>query len=51
MRELTEPDIGISMVRTDMLQHLRVQLQPDTCFGMVSGAHTYFMAADTPKEV
>eukprot|EP00955_Chlamydomonas_euryale_P109816 365958-Chlamydomonas_euryale.AAC.4 len=28
-----------------------VKLTPNTCFGLVSGSHTYFLAADTPEEV
>lgn len=27
-----------------------MKLKPDTCFGLVSGAHTYFLAADSPQE-
>jgi hypothetical protein len=34
-----------------VLSHLGVKLKPNTCFGIVSGAHTYFLAADTPEEV
>ena len=33
------------------MAHLGVKLKPDTCFGIVSGAHTYFLAADTAEEV
>ncbi len=34
-----------------VLAHLGIKLKPNTCFGMVSGSHTYFLAADTPEEV
>ena len=34
-----------------VLAHLGVKLKPSTCFGIVSGAHTYFLAADTSEEV
>lgn len=34
-----------------VLAHLGVKLKANTCFGVVSGAHTYFLAADTPEEV
>lgn len=33
------------------MSHLNVKLLPDTCFGIVSGSHTYFLAAESPKEV
>lgn len=47
---MTTPDIGVSIVDTRVLAHLGVKLKPNTCFGIVSGAHTYFLAADTPEE-
>lgn len=34
-----------------VLAHLGIKLKPNTCFGLVSGSHTYFLAADTPEEV
>lgn len=48
---MTMPDIGVSIVDTRVLAHLGVKLKPNTCFGLVAGAHTYFLAADTPEEV
>lgn len=34
-----------------VLAHLGVKLKPNTCFGLVSGRHTFFLASDTPEEV
>lgn len=33
------------------MAHLGVKLEPDTVFGLVSGSHTVFMAAESPDEV
>jgi len=33
------------------MSHLKVKLKPDTVFGLVSGSHSIFFAAETPDEV
>eukprot|EP00798_Chlamydomonas_sp_ICE-L_P013676 gene13676-19564_t len=47
---MSTPDIGVSMVDTRVMAHLGVKLKPSTCFGIVSGAHTYYLAAESPEE-
>ena len=34
-----------------IMAHLKVKLEPDTVFGLVSGSHSIFFAAETPDEV
>ena len=45
------PSHPLAPFRLRVLAHLGVNLKANTCFGVVSGAHTYFLAADTPEEV
>ncbi|KAG1662011.1 hypothetical protein FOA52_009500 [Chlamydomonas sp. UWO 241] len=48
--KMSTPDIGVSLIDTRVMANMGVKLTPNTCFGLVSGAHTYFLAADTPEE-
>ncbi|MEW5311146.1 MAG: hypothetical protein WDW38_002885 [Sanguina aurantia] len=48
---MTVPDMAISLVQKRVLTPIggRV-LEPGSVFGVVAGAHTYFLAAESPKE-